>query len=487
MNTRWLAASLFLLLTAGVLALRAQPDEKLFPHDKHARLFPLCESCHEGVAVNNRAEFYPEPQLCVRCHDDTAQKRVSWTGPSTYASNLDFSHAEHAREEAREGTRSECSDCHTPAGAERMALRRRVEADRCFSCHAHRATNHFVDARCQQCHVPLAQTRFSLQRIEALPEPPSHESAGFLEEVHGRLAASEPERCVVCHTRESCATCHVDAQSRREVQAMPRAQPQLQLPRREARYFEPPSHQDPDWLQEHGEPAEADISECAACHTRESCLTCHTQRVPRPISRLVRRKDTSAPGVATSRVAPASHNAPFFEREHRSIAATSPATCTSCHAKTECESCHSATPADSTAVSAKGARPRDSRADFHPANFIERHASSSWGRNLDCQNCHETATFCRSCHENRGMRAVGRLQPGFHDAQPNWLLNHGRPARQGLESCASCHRQPDCTQCHSQAGAFRVNPHGPGFNAARLMARNPRACYICHLSDPLRR
>jgi hypothetical protein len=127
------------------------------------------------------------------------------------------------------------------------------------------------------------------------------------------------------------------------------------------------------------------------------------------------------------------------------------------------------------------------RADYHPSNFLERHASASYNRNLECANCHDASRFCRACHEQRGMGTSGRLQAGFHDAQPLWLLNHGKPARQGLETCASCHKQTDCMQCHSSIGSFRISPHGPGFDARRVQARNQRLCFACHLSDPLER
>jgi hypothetical protein len=85
------------------------------------------------------------------------------------------------------------------------------------------------------------------------------------------------------------------------------------------------------------------------------------------------------------------------------------------------------------------------------------------------------------------MGTSGRLQAGFHDAQPFWLLNHAKPARQGLESCTTCHKQTDCLQCHSTIGAFRVSPHGPGFDAKRVQSKNARICFACHLSDPLQR
>ena len=83
------------------------------------------------------------------------------------------------------------------------------------------------------------------------------------------------------------------------------------------------------------------------------------------------------------------------------------------------------------------------------------------------------------------MTPALRPGPGVHDAGANWLLGHGRPARQGLEACASCHRQTDCVQCHSTIGAFRANPHGPGFDAAQGWARAPGTCLICHQRKPL--
>jgi hypothetical protein len=82
-------------------------------------------------------------------------------------------------------------------------------------------------------------------------------------------------------------------------------------------------------------------------------------------------------------------------------------------------------------------------------------------------------------------RTGGRLGTGFHDAEPLWLLRHGQAARQGLESCASCHEQNQCMQCHSTLGAFKVSPHGPDFDARRAQKRNAAICLACHITDPL--
>lgn len=167
---------------------------------------------------------------------------------------------------------------------------------------------------------------------------------------------------------------------------------------------------------------------------------------------------------------PLSHASRFFETQHAALAASQPQSCNACHAQTFCSDCHDA-PANPS---------------YHPRNFGAQHSSAAYGRRLECSTCHEVRTFCRSCHITQGMDAVGRLNPGFHDAEPLWLLRHARAARQGLESCTSCHTQRDCMQCHSQIGAFQVSPHGPNFDARRAHRRNPVICFACHVDDPLR-
>jgi hypothetical protein len=37
-------------------------------------------------------------------------------------------------------------------------------------------------------------------------------------------------------------------------------------------------------------------------------------------------------------------------------------------------------------------------------------------------------------------------------------------------------------QCHSALGSWRINPHGPGFNASRLGDANRITCLLCHRS-----
>ena len=475
-----LRAAAALLLVTAMTAIAFVRQER-FPHEQHARLFPLCTGCHEGIPSGDATRSFPAPQLCAGCHNGSNVRRVNWSGPHSEASNLKFSHPEHLAATPD----LECSDCHTREGADRMAVQHAV-AERCLACHEPEARNHYVDTRCETCHVPVAQSRFTLARLEALPVPPTHTQPNFLEELHGELARSSRAQCVICHTRERCAACHVDAGARAEIQAMPAAPSDLRLPVMRSRYFLPPSHTRPDWLETHGA-ATRNIAACASCHTRESCATCHAANAPKAVRALPARSMVVAQGVTAARRAPASHAAPFFTERHGAQAAAKAQSCTSCHTRNECEQCHNAA-ATGRAVTQRMSTPSSNRSrSFHPSNFLARHASAAYGRNLECANCHETSRFCRDCHEGVGMGTTGRLQPGFHDAQPLWLLNHGKPARQGLESCASCHKQTDCLQCHSTIGAFRISPHGPGFDASKVQSKNARICFACHLSNPLER
>ena len=65
-------------------------------------------------------------------------------------------------------------------------------------------------------------------------------------------------------------------------------------------------------------------------------------------------------------------------------------------------------------------------------------------------------------------------------AQPDWLIVHGRAARQGMEECTTCHQQTSCLRCHSARAGWRINPHGPDFDPKRIAQRSTESCSICH-------
>lgn len=179
-----------------------------------------------------------------------------------------------------------------------------------------------------------------------------------------------------------------------------------------------------------------------------------------------------ANGIPTGDTVPRRHlvrvHAADYARVHGTEASARQMDCTSCHVQKFCSDCHAG----------------EGRRRFHPANFVQRHAPEAWGREQDCASCHNPEAFCRSCHASAGLVSSGGLSSAYHTRQPGWLLQHGQAARQGLESCTTCHVQRDCMQCHSRSG-WNVSPHGPGFDAERMQRRAPGTCAMCHVGDPL--
>jgi hypothetical protein len=448
----------FALIARGPAAATAQ-DTDPFGHARHAGLFPLCTGCH--VMDGNRVNAYPAPAQCAGCHDGRDLALVDWSAPPAQPTLLDFDHPAHAR--AMQGVALTCEGCHVAPGRERMDVQSRTEAGNCLSCHTPESAEHFSRPDCSTCHIPLAESSLPLAQISELPAPATHTAPSFLAEHEGGAS------CAICHTRERCAICHVNASTLEAVQAIPAAPGSLILPRYEAEYPEPPGHDVQRWMEDHGTAAATPAS-CSTCHTSESCTSCHSQPAPDAVDALPSTRVTEAQGVASSRRAPESHEDVRFTVAHGPSAATRPAACEACHTRTTCTSCHS------SAV----------EPIFHPNGFMERHATAAFGRRLECSNCHDSEIFCADCHRSAGRAPEGRTGAAYHDAEPVWLLRHGQAARQGMESCTACHRQQDCLRCHSQLGAFRVNPHGPGFDAEQAHRRNPFVCRACHITDPIR-
>ncbi len=454
-------------LTGGVIAGRGDAQQQVrFPHRLHEGLFPLCTGCHEGVPEGDSATMFPGPQLCAQCHDGETHRKVNWTGHTEPVTNLRFDHVAHVQRLRAAGDSSlTCEQCHS-APRSRMSVGSMPQMNTCWSCHAHKATSHFVDAKCSTCHVPLVKSGFGMAQIEKLPTPRDHRDSTFVLEGHGRDAQEGTTRCATCHTRERCLTCHVDG-SRKEIQSMPAAPAEMELPPAQAHYPVPASHREEGWLSEHGQ--EATAARCSTCHTSNSCLVCHEGTVPGVVRSLPSRKESHAPGVEVKRHPPKSHASQFFMKVHPTLASSSDQSCQTCHTESFCVECHDG----------------PSNGGYHPPDFVTRHPAEAFGRDADCSACHNTAVFCRNCHIQSGLGSTGRLGAGYHTAEPLWLLRHGTAARQNLESCASCHKQRDCLQCHSVLGAFKINPHGDDFDAASAWAKNPRTCLACHLKNPL--
>jgi hypothetical protein len=493
---------MFALVAATVGLARSRADEARFPHAKHKGLFPTCIGCHAGILEERAAERYPNPQQCAGCHDGQQVARVEWDGPHRDSTNLEFSHAEHNRE-ANLGVDPalNCRACHAQRQDTAFMAVQRERASLCISCHAHRATAHLVDAQCHTCHFTLVEARgLPDTTIAKFRRPPSHDQPDFLQ-AHGVTAEESQARCSICHARESCERCHVNAASVPAITALER-DPRIGrlVATREAAYPVPASHLHPEFTWAHGREAREHTQSCATCHTQPSCRACHTgsgasetiARLPgarpgAPAGVQLRGRDprerttpvpapdraTGGNGAAhadTARVRFASgprsvrvHPTGFLTT-HGPAAASGQLTCEGCHARKFCSDCHNG----------EGER------RFHPPNFFVRHAPEAYGRQRDCASCHNTEVFCKDCHQANGAAATGRRDAAFHTGQPLWLLQHGQAARQGLESCAGCHAQRDCMQCHSTLG-WGISPHGRRFDADRMASRNNQMCGYCHV------
>lgn len=455
---------------AVTLALLQQPAPTTAPfdHARHQRLFPACQACHQG-AVDPEQSMWPEPAACETCHDGTRRARVAWQPRrESTPHNLKFSHEMlpmMTRPSAGGPQELVCRDCHIAPGQPWMAVQR-ARPERCLECHAPGPAHLAVERVCETCHVPLPRApRLALATIGAFPAPPSHREPGFARGGHGALAgrAGTPVAgsCAVCHAREFCMTCHVDAPEQRAIQAL------ASDPRSRAivvRFEAPLSHRSATFLREHGAAVAANAQQCATCHTRESCTACHA-----PSQRVATALPTRAPergiGAQPRRRPPDSHRENFADR-HARVAAAAPASCAGCHVRTDCQECHR--PA---AAAGRG---------YHPAGFVARHPAAAYARETSCVDCHNAAGFCQVCHAASGVVSKGPLGSGYHDAARFFLSGHGQAARQSLESCVSCHVERDCLSCHAAVGGRRFNPHGPGFDAARLRRKNPEMCTACH-------
>ncbi len=436
-----------------------------FDHEKHRKLFPACETCHPGAAEPG-APIWPTAASCAACHDGTIESRVSWQRPTEVPrTNLRFDHSAGAEVKLHP---AQCVDCHAKKGAPWMTVQR-VLPERCLDCHEIK-TAHFAapDTACAYCHVPLVRaTRLARQDIADFPKPPSHEQPDFVRgSGHGAAAkARKPvaESCSVCHARDFCLACHVDAPEQAPIQALasdPRATAIV------VRLEPPPSHADESFLGGHGAIARRAPADCVTCHTQESCQTCHVGK-PR-VARALHRSAEWGRGIGAvmRRRRPPWHG-DNFATNHAQRAAAATATCAACHVRADCLECH---------------RPDAARAaGYHPSGFLARHPAAAYARETSCSSCHNAGSFCTSCHASAGLKAAaGPLGSGYHDATRFFIAGHGGAARQSLETCTSCHAERDCLTCHSALGGRRFNPHGPGFDPNRLIKKNPQMCTACH-------
>ncbi|MEQ1691566.1 MAG: cytochrome c3 family protein [Gemmatimonas sp.] len=456
---------------------RSQPTG--FPHDAHATVFPMCTTCHAGVLDPEKSVF-PEPAACGACHDGVTKPVIVWeprTGPRD--GNLRFTHAQHDRAATSKSPADStlirnCSACHVQTGAQRMSVRHAV-VGQCLDCHGLKGSHVDIDRNaCATCHLSLSNApNLTREHIARFPKPSSHLASDFVLGGHGKAAIGTGRDPRASGIAANCATCHARNLcvtchvNAPDIPAIRALAMDERPPAYTASLPTPSNHSASDFQRAHGKAASRPSATCAVCHARGSCMRCHVGVPPRVIAGLPEAGPGRAEGATVTRTPPASHTVRFREG-HGPEASVRPKSCETCHERSTCLTCH---------------RPDGARqSGYHPQQFLTRHPAAAYSRASNCGDCHNAAQFCQSCHQRSGLVATTRLgRAGYHDAFRSFSLGHGQAARQNLESCASCHAERDCTACHSAiGGGFRFNPHGPGFNAARARAKNPSVCIACH-------
>jgi len=236
----------------GVLSSNLSSDKNIPGHES-------CADCH---SIENA------PEDCALCHTDPDNP----TGATMPEREIIFSHAVHMKSPADLDL---CLSCHIgmDKATAKLTAANYPTMDNCFQCH----DGGGASAECSLCHSRPAEMSLLIHDPGWKHEhkfatdlggkscAPCHETETFCSEchagdnlvetvhelnygyTHGLEANGKEHECQSCHeTQTFCAVCHLAEADR------------------------PLSHIKIGWLFEHGEAAENDIENCAACHSTDS-------------------------------------------------------------------------------------------------------------------------------------------------------------------------------------------------------------------------
>lgn len=243
------------------------------------------------------------------------------------------------------------------------------------------------------------------------PKPENHSVAEFLS-THGGQAKANIQMCSICHAREYCSRCHVNAFDVPQIQEL-NSDPAVAEYVATLSVPAPSSHTD-FFLDDHRAAAASATQSCAVCHVvEEQCQVCHlgAETLERPQATMQRR-DVDL------------YHPLNFMQQHQAAAFNQETECASCHNPVAfCQECHSGL----------GRVNQDLRTDtgYHNKNssFEFGHGQAARQGLESCQVCH-TQEYCLQCHSAKLGRRINPHGPGF-DAKK---LQEKNPA-----FCGLCH------------------------------------------------
>ena len=147
-------------------------------------------------------------------------------------------------------------------------------------------------------------------------------------------------------------------------------------------------------------PLRPQMAACLGCHEHQrewaarSCSPCHVR-------------------MQTEGTRPQSHviHGADFMRRHGSEAAAARDLCTSCHTQSDCLACHGT---HVPALPSNWHFEQVDRPDMHARGFLARHSLEARQDPALCTTCHGDASFCQSCHRERGLLQVSAQRGSPH-------------------------------------------------------------------------
>jgi cytochrome c7-like protein len=164
-------------------------------------------------------------------------------------------------------------------------------------------------------------------------------------------------------------------------------------------------------------------------------------------------------------------------------------TCLGCHQeekdKGNCNMCHTDVKHATKAMLAEGSvvmnhkdhieRVKEDCSTCHkqlPAPFV---TEATVPKMSDCLACHDhgkqyAQANCAGCHPSLNKLALKPVSDFSH--QGNFVARHGAEAHSSAETCAQCHDQTFCSDCHARTVATRIEVKFPEQVASQFIHRN---------------